>query len=185
MNILWFIPTHGDSRYLGTTEGAREVNFDYVRQVASAADTLGYYGVLLPTGREDAGFGTGQPGFGFFGAFNHLFRRDAFLSLQAGVDLPLHASEAPRAAFLRAAIGKSHYQSGWGRMWTPMLEFSANRELVPGATTDWDIVPEFQVTLSRRQHIQAGAGSIGNTFQRGFTFCIVAASFSYAAGASA
>ncbi len=52
MNILWFIPTHGDSRYLGTTEGAREVNFDYVRQVASAADSLGYYGVLLPTGRS-------------------------------------------------------------------------------------------------------------------------------------
>ena len=114
--------------------------------------------VLLPTGREDAGFGTGQPGFGFFGAFNHLFRRDAFLSLQAGVDLPLHASEAPRAAFLRAAIGKSHYQSGWGRMWTPMLEFSANRELVPGATTDWDIVPEFQVTLSRRQHVRLAVG---------------------------
>ena len=22
MNVFWFIPTHGDSRYLGTTEGA-------------------------------------------------------------------------------------------------------------------------------------------------------------------
>ena len=56
MNIFWFIPTHGDSRYLGTSEGAREANFDYFRQIASAADTLGYEGVLLPTGRscEDA-----------------------------------------------------------------------------------------------------------------------------------
>jgi alkanesulfonate monooxygenase len=27
MNIFWFIPTHGDSRYLGTSEGAREVRF--------------------------------------------------------------------------------------------------------------------------------------------------------------
>ncbi|MBS1248342.1 MAG: alkanesulfonate monooxygenase, FMNH(2)-dependent [Proteobacteria bacterium] len=52
MNILWFIPTHGDSRYLGTTEGAREVSFDYIRQIAAAADTLGYYGVLIPTGRS-------------------------------------------------------------------------------------------------------------------------------------
>ena len=52
MDILWFIPTHGDSRYLGTAEGAREVNFDYLRQIASAADSLGYYGVLIPTGRS-------------------------------------------------------------------------------------------------------------------------------------
>ena len=26
MNIFWFLPTHGDSRYLGTTEGARAVD---------------------------------------------------------------------------------------------------------------------------------------------------------------
>ena len=56
MKVFWFIPTHGDSRYLGTTEGARTADYDYFRQVASAADTLGYEGVLLPTGRscEDA-----------------------------------------------------------------------------------------------------------------------------------
>ena len=56
LNIFWFIPTHGDSRYLGTTKGARPVDADYLKQVAVAADTLGYDGVLLPTGRscEDA-----------------------------------------------------------------------------------------------------------------------------------
>ncbi|CAB3799024.1 FMNH2-dependent alkanesulfonate monooxygenase [Pararobbsia alpina] len=56
MNVFWFIPTHGDSRYLGTSDGARSASFDYFRQVAVAADTLGYDGVLLPTGRscEDA-----------------------------------------------------------------------------------------------------------------------------------
>ncbi|KRB84284.1 FMNH2-dependent alkanesulfonate monooxygenase [Duganella sp. Root198D2] len=55
-DIFWFIPTHGDSRYLGTAQGARAVDADYLRQVAVAADTLGYDGVLLPTGRscEDA-----------------------------------------------------------------------------------------------------------------------------------
>jgi alkanesulfonate monooxygenase len=51
-NILWFLPTHGDGRYLGTTTGGREVNFNYLRQIAQAADQLGYYGVLLPTGRS-------------------------------------------------------------------------------------------------------------------------------------
>jgi len=51
-NILWFLPTHGDGRYLGTGTGGREVNFNYLRQVAQAADQLGYFGVLLPTGRS-------------------------------------------------------------------------------------------------------------------------------------
>jgi alkanesulfonate monooxygenase len=56
LNVFWFLPTHGDSRYLGTTKGARSVDYDYLKQIAVAADTLGYDGVLLPTGRscEDA-----------------------------------------------------------------------------------------------------------------------------------
>lgn len=52
MKIFWFIPSHGDSRYLGTSIGARAGNFDYFKQVAMAADSLGYEGVLLPTGRS-------------------------------------------------------------------------------------------------------------------------------------
>jgi len=52
MKILWFIPTHGDSRYLGTSKGARAASFDYFKQVAIAADSLGYEGVLIPTGRS-------------------------------------------------------------------------------------------------------------------------------------
>ncbi|MFP7286782.1 FMNH2-dependent alkanesulfonate monooxygenase [Shouchella clausii] len=56
MSFFWFIPTHGDGRYLGSTVGGRPVTFDYARQVAQAADQLGYKGVLLPTGQscEDA-----------------------------------------------------------------------------------------------------------------------------------
>jgi alkanesulfonate monooxygenase len=52
MKILWFIPTHGDSRYLGTSRGARAADLTYFKQVAIAADTLGYEGVLIPTGRS-------------------------------------------------------------------------------------------------------------------------------------
>ncbi len=52
INVLWFIPTHGDSRYLGTSEGGRQVDLPYLTQVAKAADALGYYGALLPTGRS-------------------------------------------------------------------------------------------------------------------------------------
>ncbi|WP_088889704.1 FMNH2-dependent alkanesulfonate monooxygenase [Leptolyngbya ohadii] len=56
MNVLWFIPTHGDGRYLGTSIGGRAVTPEYLRQLAGAIDSLGYYGALLPTGKscEDA-----------------------------------------------------------------------------------------------------------------------------------
>ena len=52
INIFWFLPTHGDGRYLGTTEGGRPVDLPYLQQVALAADSLGYYGVLIPTGKS-------------------------------------------------------------------------------------------------------------------------------------
>jgi alkanesulfonate monooxygenase len=51
-NVLWFLPTHGDGHYLGTTLGARPVTLSYLRQIVQAADDLGYNGVLLPTGRS-------------------------------------------------------------------------------------------------------------------------------------
>jgi len=51
-SVLWFLPTHGDGHYLGTTLGARPVTLPYLRQIAQAADDLGYYGALLPTGRS-------------------------------------------------------------------------------------------------------------------------------------
>lgn len=51
MNIFWFLPTAGDSKYLGTTKGNRTVNIDYLQQVAQAVDRLGFEGALLPTGR--------------------------------------------------------------------------------------------------------------------------------------
>jgi alkanesulfonate monooxygenase len=56
MKLLWFIPTHGDGRYLGTSDGGRPLDFGYLKQIACAVDNLGFYGALLPTGRscEDA-----------------------------------------------------------------------------------------------------------------------------------
>jgi alkanesulfonate monooxygenase len=51
-DVLWFLPTHGDGRYLGSEIGARHVSLGYLSQIARAADELGYFGVLLPTGRS-------------------------------------------------------------------------------------------------------------------------------------
>ncbi|MDX6916998.1 FMNH2-dependent alkanesulfonate monooxygenase [Pectobacterium carotovorum] len=52
LNVFWFLPTHGDGRYLGSTEGARHVDYSYLQQVAQAAERQGFGGVLLPTGRS-------------------------------------------------------------------------------------------------------------------------------------
>jgi alkanesulfonate monooxygenase len=56
MDVLWFFPTHGDGRYLGTSIGGRAVTPEYLKQLAGAIDSLGFAGALLPTGRscEDA-----------------------------------------------------------------------------------------------------------------------------------
>ena len=51
LNIYWFIPTFGDSRYIGSREGSRVTDLDYIKQLGIATDTLGYDGVLIPTGR--------------------------------------------------------------------------------------------------------------------------------------
>lgn len=52
MKILWFIPSHGDGRYLGTNKRGRSADYTYFRQVAQAADRLGYEGVLITTGKS-------------------------------------------------------------------------------------------------------------------------------------
>lgn len=52
LKIFWFLPTHGDGRYLGTQKGGRAVDLPYLQQIALAADNLGYYGVLIPTGKS-------------------------------------------------------------------------------------------------------------------------------------
>jgi alkanesulfonate monooxygenase len=49
-SVYWFLPSSGDSRYLGQTKYGRLVTNDYLRQVAVAADSLGYDGLLIPTG---------------------------------------------------------------------------------------------------------------------------------------
>ncbi len=50
LDIFWFLPTSGDTRYLGKSNSGRPVTSEYLQQIAVAADTLGYDGILIPTG---------------------------------------------------------------------------------------------------------------------------------------
>jgi alkanesulfonate monooxygenase len=47
-DVYWFIPSAGDGRTLGAP--TRPSGFAYLASIAQAADTLGFDGVLLPTG---------------------------------------------------------------------------------------------------------------------------------------
>jgi len=76
-----------------------------------------------------------------------------------GADLPHDTEISPQSLYWNTAIGQSIAgDHGLGRLWSPMVEFLAARDLEDGAKTDWDILPEMQVTLSRRQHVRANFG---------------------------
>ena len=50
-----------------------------------------------------------------------------------------------------------------------MFEFVGARDLVDKAKTNWDVVPQMQVTISKRQHIRANLGvriPVNNTLGR-------------------
>lgn len=54
IDFLWFMPSAGDQRFLGSPVGARAASPEYLRQIATAADQLGYSGILMPTGAHCA-----------------------------------------------------------------------------------------------------------------------------------
>lgn len=114
--------------------------------------------VVLPTGKESAGLGNGVTIFEPFVAFGQILPGDGFLQLQAGFELPVDRELASREAFWRAALGKTYTEGRFGRSWSPIVELLAARDLEDSATTHWDLVPQMQVTLNRRQHLMINAG---------------------------
>ena len=74
--------------------------------------------------------------------------------------MPTHTDDAAKAVFFRTAAGKTFKSGvgGLGREWSPMVEFLSDRELLKGEKTNWDVVPQMQVTLNKRQHIRASVG---------------------------
>ena len=112
----------------------------------------------LPTGDERRGFGKGTAVLEPFVLFGQVLPSDFFVHGQAGVEVPLNPDKAGTEAFFRACIGRSFSAANWGRTFSPMVELLAARELKEGAVTGWDVVPQLQVTLSRRQHIMLNLG---------------------------
>jgi mono/diheme cytochrome c family protein len=114
---------------------------------------------ILPTGNRARGFGSGTTTFETFAAFDQLFKTNTFIQTQLGADLPRHTGIAPQSLFFNTALGQSFTADhGLGRAWTPMFEFLAARGLIDRAKTNWDVLPQMQVTISKRQHIRGDLG---------------------------
>jgi mono/diheme cytochrome c family protein len=139
-----------------TTLGVKRTMFSSL-QSGSILSLFG--GAILPTGNKARGFGTGTTTFETFAAFDQLFRTNTFVQTQFGADLPRHTHIAPQSIFFNTAIGQSFAANhGLGRLWSPMVEFLGARDLVDNAKMNWDVLPQMQVTISRRQHIRGNLG---------------------------
>jgi mono/diheme cytochrome c family protein len=143
--------------------GIGDVTFGYKREIYSSlkkGDIFSLFGgVVAPTGSTKHGFGSGTTTFESFAAYDQLFRSNTFIQTQLGGELPVDTLKAPQAMFWNTAVGQMFApQHGLGRLWSPMMEVIMNRDFEAGAKTNWDIVPQMQVTISRRQHVRGNLG---------------------------
>ena len=115
--------------------------------------------LIAPSGNAELGNGGESTVFEVFGAYGQLLPAGSFLQVHTGVELPAHTDKVPRAYYLRTAIGKTFAtHGGLGRRWSPMVEVLADRNLVEGATTNWDVIPQIQIPMSKRLHILGNVG---------------------------
>jgi hypothetical protein len=139
-----------------TTLGVKRTMFSSLRS-GSIFSLQG--SVIVPTGSRTRGFGSGTTTFETFAAFDQLFRTNTFVQTQLGADLPRHTDISPQSIFFNTAVGQSFSPDhGLGRLWSPMVEFLAVRDLVDRTKTNWDVLPQMQVTISKRQHVRGNLG---------------------------
>lgn len=114
--------------------------------------------LALSTGDEQRGFGKGSNVFETYLSYGKMLPRNSFVQLQAIGEFPTENGFDDEMS-LRGVFGRTWTADGpYGRAWTPMIEVLGARDWVGGADTNWDVVPQFQVTLNRRQHVIAAAG---------------------------
>src|SRR5262249_7202499 len=116
-------------------------------------------GGMVATGKHARGCRSGATTLPWHRAVPQVFANTTFEHLQPGAKRPRNTETAPQPLYWRTALGQSIAANhGLVRLWTPMVEFVAARDLVDQARTNWDVVPEMQVTISRRQQIRANIG---------------------------
>ena len=114
--------------------------------------------VVLPTGKEGEGLGGGVMKFEPFVSAGQVIRGNAFVQTQFGAEIPRDSQQAETEVFWRGVVGTTLVQGQFGRSWSPMLEFAVVRELERGRAAEWDVLPQMQLSLSKRQHVLVSGG---------------------------
>ncbi len=114
--------------------------------------------LILPTGDDELGFGNGTTVFEPFVTWGQILPAGFFLQSQLGLELTADKDQAENAGFLRAALGWTTTTGEFGRAWSPMVELLAGRDFAGDAEFKYDIVPQIQITLNKRQHIMFNIG---------------------------
>ncbi len=113
----------------------------------------------LPLGPAEPRLGDGAITFDGSILFGQRLPRSFFVQTQVGSQQPIRTTDVPSVVYSHTAIGKSFRESGGlGRVWSPMLEFLADRDMQAFGKTNWDLAPQLQVSLSKRQHVRATIG---------------------------
>jgi len=81
------------------------------------------------------------------------------MQFQGGGAVPLKGEKGNEEVFGRAVLGRTSFEGYYGRAYSPMVGLLASRDLADGSETLWDLSPQLQVTLSKRQHIRLGFGA--------------------------
>lgn len=127
---------------------------------SSTSGTLvsGLGGIVLPTADARTGFGTGTTSFEAIVLGAKLLPSRSYFQFEGGVNLPTDVSSTPRSVFWSGVLGKTIAFSSITRIWSPMLELTGSHDLESGAPVAWNLVPQFQLSLSALQHVRAGIG---------------------------
>ena len=112
--------------------------------------------VDIPTGSEENGQGKGVFVFEPSVSFGQLLPGDAFVHLQAGIELPSDRDRVDQEIFWAAVFGRTFTANSWGRSFSPMVEIIGRTE---DGSTEWAIVPQVQLSLNVRQHVLANVGT--------------------------
>jgi hypothetical protein len=154
-----FARLRDENGVLTTGIGDVAVGLKHVLFASHNTIVSGFAEIALPSGNSDKGLGSGVTTFGFHAMAGQILPGEAFLQAQVGTDQPVNTDLSPRTFFWRLNAGKSFRQEGGlGRMWSPMIEVVGDRAFAAGELMNVDVVPQMQVTLSRRQHVRVNAG---------------------------
>ena len=113
--------------------------------------------VTFPTGKETVGLGNGYTIVEPFAMWGQMLGSNGFLQMHTGLEIPTDHEAGQNEGFVRTALGYSFAQDqGFGRAWSPMAEVLIAKPA--HGETEWDVVPQMQVSLSKLQHVLLSVG---------------------------